>query len=382
MRPHFEELFRKHSYHVRPDAHFNVGMGWQHSIQQASAALAGFPSKVWIKGANKEDGGLVLDVDFEGEPDLETTDGVRKLLQTVRDKSLTVCEACGKPGSPRGAKAVRCDEHADLIPLAEAAKMIGMYQTAVWHIIDVGDVLPALTILHDGTVWHEKAEFGFTAADIIRFQEERDRRKFKHVHEQHSYVVPAAAKFACGPGWENVIRQLAERLGRLPGPPKLVDGKEKFGSFQCRIVLHTSERMPELDELAREARKLSLTICEECGAPGRLRMGQNIAKTTCDRHAHLAGPLREDDGWIVDLPPTGGPVYADGQQGRYGIDRNHPEVERQKRIEAAMGILDRAPDVKPDAGDEWPRSNKTDAEGHNGGNNRQDDGKPNIPPKA
>lgn len=43
------------------------------------------------------------------------------------------------------------------------------------------------------------------------------------------------------------------------------------------------------------------------------------------------------DRWIVDLPPTGGPIYADGNQGRYGIDRDHPEVERQKRIEAAMG---------------------------------------------
>ncbi|MEI3807581.1 hypothetical protein V6R85_23965 [Agrobacterium sp. CCNWLW32] len=336
MRPQFEILFRDHSFNVRPGSFFNVGTGWQHSIQQASAALLGFPSKVWIKGARKEDGALVLVVDFEGEPDQETTDGVRKLLRDVRSKSLTLCEACGKPGSLRGANAVRCDEHTDLISLEEAGKLLGMYQTALWHIIDVGDVIPALTILHDGTVWHEKAEFGFTSEDIIRFLEERDRRKFKHVHEQFGYVVPATAEFACGPGWETVIRRLADRLGALPGPPKLVGGKEKFGSFQSRIVTHSPEHDERIDELAREARKLSLTICEECGALGRLRMGVNIAKTTCDRHAHLAGPLRDDDGWILDLPPTGGPIYADGVQGKYGRDRPHPEVERWQRTKAAL----------------------------------------------
>lgn len=52
-------------------------------------------------------------------------------------------------------------------------------------------------------------------------------------------------------------------------------------------------------------------------------MGINIAKTTCDRHAHLAEPLREDDGKIVDLPPTGGPIYADGYQ---GWDRSEEKV--------------------------------------------------------
>lgn len=49
------------------------------------------------------------------------------------------------------------------------------------HIIDVGDVVPALVVLRDGTVWHEQAEFGFTADDIERFKEERDARRFKHV---------------------------------------------------------------------------------------------------------------------------------------------------------------------------------------------------------
>jgi len=91
MRPQFEVLFRKHDYNVRTGSFFNVGAGWQDQIQQASAALLGFPSKVWITGANKLDGALVLDTEFEGEPDPETASGLPKLLQLVRDKSMTVC---------------------------------------------------------------------------------------------------------------------------------------------------------------------------------------------------------------------------------------------------------------------------------------------------
>lgn len=354
MRPHFEELFKRHDYNVRPEAHINVGLGWEHQLRQASAALAGCDSKVWIIGAHKDaDGGLVLDVDFEGEPSEQTAEDVRRLLPIVKARSLTVCEACGKPGSRRGYGAVRCDEHADLIPLEEAAKLIGVSQSWVWRVIDVGDVLPALTILHDGTVWHEEAVFGFAPDDIPRFQEERDRRNFKHVHDQFGYVVPATAKFECGPGWETVIRRLADRLGQLPGPPKLVGGKEKFGSFQSRIVMHTPEHDERIDDLVREARKLSLTICDECGAPGRLRMGINIAKTTCDRHAHLAGPLRDDDGLIVDLPPLGGPIYTDGYQGH---DRKPSEVEWLKKR--------KVPDEL--------KSKITDQQANNDGNNRHD----------
>ncbi|AYM66192.1 hypothetical protein G6L68_25240 [Agrobacterium fabrum] len=344
MRPQFEKLFRNHCYNVRTGSFFNVGSGWEHSIRQASAALTGLlPVVVWIVGGRKEEGSLVLDLEIPAHK--PTLDTAQDILRIVRETSLKTCEACGKSGSLRPHGAVRCDEHTELLSLEEAAKLIEVDKLHLMHIIDVGDVVPALVILHDGTVWHEKAEFGFTSADIIRFQEERDRRRFKHVHEQFGYVVPATAKFECGPGWETVIRRLADKLGAFPGPPKLVGGKEKFGSFQSRIVAHSPKHDERIDDLVREARKLSLTLCDECGAPGRLRMGHSIAKTTCDRHAFLAEPLRDDDGLIVDLPPLGGPIYADGYQGH---DREPSEVEWLEKRKAAGELKSEITDTKDD----------------------------------
>lgn len=206
-------------------------------------------------------------------------------------------------------------------------KMIGIDAAAVHlevtsiylrHIIDVGDVVPSVVDRHGGELWHEETIILFSESDLVAFEAEIRERRFPHVFEQHGFVVPADAEFACGKGRERVIRKLATGLSAIPGPPpRFSGGKEKFGSFIAFTSCEDDQR-EQVRALREAARKLSLTICEECGNPGRLRMGVNIAKTTCDRHAHLAAPFRDTDGEIIDLPPTGGPIYKDGRQGRYG----------------------------------------------------------------
>ncbi|NEI66483.1 hypothetical protein [Rhizobium leguminosarum] len=116
------------------------------------------------------------------------------------------------------------------------------------------------------------------------------------------------------------MADLAADLVKLDGPPRITGGKEKFGSLiiYCDYEDGQAEKVRTLKGTIR---KRSLEVCDECGAPGRLRMGVSIAKTTCDRHAHLAAPFRGDDGEIIDLPPNGGPIYKDGRQGKYGVDR-------------------------------------------------------------
>lgn len=203
-----------------------------------------------------------------------------------------------------------------MIGIKEAAEALGVHQMLLAHIIDVGDVLPSK--MPSGPVWQHVEDIKFSPSDLIAFEAELRERRFVHVFEQHGYVVPADAEFACGKGWERVIRKLATGLSAIPGPPaRFNGGKEKFGSFIAFVSCEDNQR-EEIQALKKAARKQSLRFCEECGAPGRLRMGVSIAKTTCDRHAHLAAPFREDDGEIVDLPPTGGPIYKDGRQGRYG----------------------------------------------------------------
>lgn len=207
-----------------------------------------------------------------------------------------------------------------MIDIDEAAERLGTTTLYLRHIIDVGDVLPQVLTLREGSVWHDETVIGFSESDLASFADELRERLFERVREERGATVSHDAEFACGKGWDAVIRELATGLAAIPGAVvHLTGGKEKFGSF-IGFVSCKDDQREQVRALKEAARKKSLTICEECGHPGRLRMGISIAKTTCDRHAHLAAPFRDDDGKIVDLPPTGGPIYKDGRQGKYGVN--------------------------------------------------------------
>lgn len=213
-----------------------------------------------------------------------------------------------------------------MLTIKEAAERLDVQWLYLMHIIHVGDVRPSVCELYDGEVWHELSRFEFSADDLEAFRAEIERRRFPHVREQHGDVVETDARFACGPGWEQIIRSVATKLSALPGPPRISGGKEKFGSLTLYVFYDIILEEYDVKDISlrdavediREAgRKKSVTICEECGEPGRLRMSYSRSKTTCDRHAHIVDYLHEDDGEIVDLPPQGGPTYKDGTQGTY-----------------------------------------------------------------
>ena len=207
-----------------------------------------------------------------------------------------------------------------MIGIKEAAERLGVSILYLMKIIEVGDVVPTTVNRHDGELWREETEILFSDSDLEVFAAEIRERRFEHVFVQHGHVLDKDASFAFGKGWERIVRELATALGALDGPPRITGGKEKFGSLIVRIEYQRTQ-MKAVEVLKEAARKKSVTICEECGQPGRLRMGVSICKTTCNRHAHLAAPFRDDDGEINDLPPSGGPIYNDGRQGVYGVDR-------------------------------------------------------------
>ncbi|MGO7323454.1 hypothetical protein ACCS95_34485 [Rhizobium ruizarguesonis] len=154
-----------------------------------------------------------------------------------------------------------------MIGFDETAKAFGVDRLLLAHIIDVGDVLPSQ--MPTGSVWQHVDEIKFSPADLIAFAAELRERRFEHIFEQHGYVVPPDAEFACGKGWERVIRKLATGLSAIPGPPpRFYGGKEKFGSFIAFVSCEDDQRK-EVQMLKEAARKQSLRVCDECGAPGR-----------------------------------------------------------------------------------------------------------------
>lgn len=123
------------------------------------------------------------------------------------------------------------------------------------------------------------------------------------------------ARLDFGAGWRMLLRVTLHWLDGCTvdfseGVPKfqeapvrgvLMGGKEKYGCLVIRID-HHPDLYDEVEQFRERVRKLSLSICEECGRRGRLRFGWHRVKTLCDDHAYLAEPIDpERDGKILDV---------------------------------------------------------------------------------
>jgi hypothetical protein len=97
------------------------------------------------------------------------------------------------------------------------------------------------------------------------------------------------AYLGTGIGWYNLIYTLTncidrrlEHLNKDGGNRKVVieQIKEKFGGLRYYADGDVDEQMAGMIDFAES---LSYTICEECGAPGKLRSG-GWMRTLCDKH--------------------------------------------------------------------------------------------------
>lgn len=124
--------------------------------------------------------------------------------------------------------------------------------------------------------------------------------KFRH---DNGDVIAADASFAIGIGWLSLLQHAADRVRTYPMAWKvaLVGGKEKLGCCVLHIACDSDQRgcRSEVERLREEVRLRSLSMCEICGEPGRLRLS-TYAKTVCDPHAVVMGEFREDDGLWAD----------------------------------------------------------------------------------
>lgn len=127
---------------------------------------------------------------------------------------------------------------------------------------------------------------------------------------------PGARGLEIGPGWIGIVADYCDQLRALQ-VYHFVDAlrrcKEKFGSLRLYtrsdISTLTTLQVYWLSRIHEHARRRSLRTCQECGQPGRLRWG-SYAATLCDRHSHLVGEPRMEDGFILD--PDRQKMRADG----------------------------------------------------------------------
>jgi len=108
-----------------------------------------------------------------------------------------------------------------------------------------------------------------------------------NLHDHFTHVE--RAHLGTGIGWYNLIYTLTncidrrlEHLNKDGGNRKVVIAqiKEKFGGLRYYADGDVDEQM---DGMIDFAEALSYTICEECGAPGKLRSG-GWMRTLCDKH--------------------------------------------------------------------------------------------------
>ncbi|RVG70867.1 hypothetical protein [Sinorhizobium meliloti] len=122
---------------------------------------------------------------------------------------------------------------------------------------------------------------------------------FGKLRSNNTDVISPDARFAMDIGWIDLLQHAADRVRTYPESwsVKVVGGKEKFGCCVVHVTCDYSARgcRSEVERQREEIRLRSLSTCEICGSPGRLRLS-GFAKTVCDQHSGVMGEFREDDG--------------------------------------------------------------------------------------
>ena len=95
-----------------------------------------------------------------------------------------------------------------------------------------------------------------------------------------------ARYFGVGEGWFPIIKSMIEELIEIGWDKRTTQVKEKFGGLRFYL-----ESYPEgAADIVIKYEKMSYTLCETCGNPGKLRKGSWLF-TLCDEHAKE----KEDD---------------------------------------------------------------------------------------
>ena len=92
------------------------------------------------------------------------------------------------------------------------------------------------------------------------------------------YALYAGSVF---PGWWGILDKYIPQLLAI-APDAEISIKEKYGVLRIDTVSETTN-WTEFTEIEDAAELASSTVCEFCGAPGKLRTERRWMQTLCDR---------------------------------------------------------------------------------------------------
>jgi hypothetical protein len=104
------------------------------------------------------------------------------------------------------------------------------------------------------------------------------------------YSQEVLPEISCGDGWFNIIMEMSEKAEKIvkkveqenPGGslPIIHQVKEKFG----RLRVNLSYPNGKLQKVFQEAYVKSISVCEVCGGPGKLKNIDGKFQTKCKLH--------------------------------------------------------------------------------------------------
>lgn len=101
-----------------------------------------------------------------------------------------------------------------------------------------------------------------------------------------------------GSGWWPLIEQLHQDILTIDPDYQLDQAKEKLGLLRFYA---SSNKWSEISPLISAAEGKSASICERCGAEGKLRTDEWWVKTLCDNHhAERTAAKAAGERWLAD----------------------------------------------------------------------------------
>lgn len=86
----------------------------------------------------------------------------------------------------------------------------------------------------------------------------------------------------CNQGWDGLIESFSRELEQLPENDIIIKSiKEKYGVLDITFESKNKELYPIVLNLISKYSKLSVKVCEDCGAEGQLSRVGNLKKTLC-----------------------------------------------------------------------------------------------------